>query len=308
MTSAQHEAVVTMLENEPRRGDTTLDAMRKGYDRGLLAFRPADGTTTRVVTCNGVGIHLVSGPGASTDRTLLFVHGGGYVLGSPPAYYELAGRISTACGAQVAVVDYRRAPEAPAPAARHDVHRAYAWLLENGADASRTGLIGDSAGGGLALLVAAQLGRGDLPAPAAVVALSPWIDLSVGPDFPDESAVADPMLTREGLRWFAGTYLGGARADNPEHNALHADLSALPPALLQSGPRDITHADAGAFAERARAAGAEVVVEVSPGLVHNWHAFGPDLPEGHAALARVGEFLAGRWTASSTDSSRPEGV
>jgi len=128
--------------------------------------------------------------------------------------------------------------------------------------------------------------------PGAAVALSPWIDVAVRADMPDEKQTGDPMLTPDGLRWFAQTYLGAASGDDPVHNALHADLTGTPPVLIQTGTRDITHQDAILFTERARATGVEVVLDVYPELIHDWHAYGPDLPEGQQALARVGAFLA----------------
>lgn len=292
MPSSEHEAIVAQLRDATAPTDPTLAQLRESYDQILLPFTPVEGTVITSHWADGVGVDLVAAPGADAGRTVLFVHGGGFVLGSVRAYHEFAGRISAATGSRVAVVDYRLAPEATAPAALDDCVTAYRWLVGNGADPAGTSLIGDSAGGGLALLVAAALAHSELPTPAAVVALSPWIDVAVRPDMPDERETGDPMLTPAGLRWFGETYLGGAAGDDPAHNALHADLTGMPPTLLQTGTLDVTHQDSVLFAERARAAGVELVLDVFPDLIHDWHAFGPDLPEGQEALRRVGAFLA----------------
>lgn len=292
MPSTEHEAIVEQLHNTPAPVDPTLDQLRENYDQILLPFTPVEGTKISSESAGGVGVDFVTAPGAESERCSMFVHGGGFVLGSVRAYHELASRISAATRSRVALIDYRLAPEAVAPAAREDCVAAYRWLIENGADPARTSLIGDSAGGGLALLVAAQLAHNDLPTPAAVIALSPWIDVGVRADTPDEQVTGDPMLTPEALRWFAETYLASAAGNDPAHNALFADLTGLPPTLLQTGTRDVTHQDAVLFADRAKAAGVDVVLDVYPELIHDWHAFGPDLPEGQQALARVGTFLA----------------
>jgi epsilon-lactone hydrolase len=300
MPSPEHQTLVDQLINKVAPVDPTLTQLRENYDQILLPFKPVHGTTFTTENAGGIDIDFVNAPGADTDRCVVFIHGGGFVLGSTRAYHEFASRISAATASRVALIDYRLAPEAVAPAARDDCIAAYRWLVDHGADPTRTSFIGDSAGGGLALLMAAQLANGDVPPPAAVVALSPWIDLAVRADMPDEKDTDDPMLTPDGLRWFAQTYLATASGEDPAHNALHADLTGMPPTLVQTGTRDVTHQDAVLFAERAKDAGVEIVLDVYPDLIHDWHAFGPDLPEGQQALAGVGAFLA-KHTGGETD-------
>jgi monoterpene epsilon-lactone hydrolase len=300
MPSPEHQTLVDQLTNKVAPVDPTLTQLRENYDQILLPFKPVHGTTFTTENAGGIDIDFVNAPGADTDRCVVFIHGGGFVLGSTRAYHEFASRISAATASRVALIDYRLAPEAVAPAARDDCIAAYRWLVDHGADPTRTSFIGDSAGGGLALLMAAQLANGDVPPPAAVVALSPWIDLAVRADMPDEKDTDDPMLTPDGLRWFAQTYLATASGEDPAHNALHADLTGMPPTLVQTGTRDVTHQDAVLFAERAKDAGVEIVLDVYPDLIHDWHAFGPDLPEGQQALAGVGAFLA-KHTGGETD-------
>ena len=292
MPSTQHQAIVDQLLDASAPVSPTLAEMRQTYDQILLPFRPVDGTTFVKHSAGGIDVDFVTAPGAAQDRCVLFIHGGGFVLGSAHAYHELASRISAATGSRVALIDYRLAPEAVAPAALDDCMTAYRGLIEHGLDPRHISFIGDSAGGGLALLLAAQLALSGTPTPAAVVALSPWIDVAVRADMPDEKQTGDPMLTPDGLRWFAQAYLAGAAGDDPAHNALHADLTGMPPVLIQTGTRDITHQDAVLFAERARAVGVEVILDVYPDLIHDWHAYGPELPEGQQAMARVGAFLA----------------
>jgi monoterpene epsilon-lactone hydrolase len=292
MPSAQHQAIVDQWLNNVAPEDPTLEEMRDNYDQLLLPFAPVPDTTFETVNADGINVDFVTAPEADPDRCVVFIHGGGFVLGSVRAYHEFASRISAATGSRVALIDYRLAPEAVAPAARDDCIAAYRWLIEHGADPARTSFIGDSAGGGLALLVAAQLSQSEIPTPAAVVALSPWIDIAVRADMPDPEQVGDPMLTPEFLRWLGQTYLATIPGNDPAHNALHADLAGMPPILVQTGTRDITHMEAVLFADRARAAGVDVELDVYPDLIHDWHAYGPDVPEGREALTRACAFLA----------------
>ena len=292
MPSPQHQALVDTLLNAVAPVDATLTEMRRNYDQILLPYHPVEGSAVVRQDVGGIDVDFITAPGAALDRCVVFIHGGGFVLGSTRAYHEFASRISAATGSRVALIDYRLAPEAVAPAARDDCITAYRALIDNGLDPARTSFIGDSAGGGLALLLAAQLAHSEIPTPTAVVALSPWIDVAVRADMPDEKETGDPMLTPDALRWFARTYLATAAGDGPEHNALHADLTGMPPTLIQTGTRDITHRDGVMFAERAKAAGVDVVLDVYPELIHDWHAYGPDMPEGQQALAAVGAFLA----------------
>lgn len=223
-------------------------------------------------------------------RTLLYLHGGGYQVGSPQIYREFAAQLARRWQAQVALIDYRLAPEHPFPAATDDGFAAYQALIEQGIDPKTLIVAGDSAGGGLTMACALEARDAGLPSPAALVVFSPWVDLTFG----GESALnreRDDILVTEHLRVAAADYLAGASPRTPLASPLHADLHGLPPTLVQATDNEILRDDARRLADALRAAGVEVQLQLSPQMFHVWQLFCGKLPEADAAIARVAAFL-----------------
>ena len=252
------------------------------------------GTATIDKALGGIAAIRVATPASRDDRHVLFLHGGGYVSGSPALYRHLTWRIAAATEAQLAAVHYRLAPEHPFPAALEDAAAAWQGLLAEGADPARCVVIGDSAGGGLALALMLKLRDGGGTLPAAVVALSPWTDLAITGASCRLNAAADPMLNADDLRPLAARYLGGADPRHPYASPLYGDLRGLPPALLHVGSDEILRDDSVRMAERLRDAGGTVALEIWPRMPHVWHAFVPYLPEAGRAIARIGAFVRQR--------------
>jgi epsilon-lactone hydrolase len=251
---------------------------------------PPAGTQVSTINAGGVSGEFVATPASRSDRHVLFLHGGGYVTGSPALYRHFTWRIATAARARVLAIDYRLAPEHPFPAALDDALAACSWLLAGVADPKRTAVLGDSAGGGLALALLLRLRDGGLELPAGIVALSPWTDLALtGPSF-SLNVKADPMLNAAAARLFAGCYLAGADPRNPYASPLYGDLAGLPPTLIHVGSDEILHDDAVRMAENLQAACCRVEIEVWPRMPHVWHLFAPALPEAGQAIARIGAF------------------
>jgi acetyl esterase/lipase len=275
-----------------RRGPHgTIEAARQRM-RAAAAWvpRPPKGTEIMTVDAGGVPADRIKTRASRPDRNVLYLHGGGYVTGSPLLYRHFTWRIATAARAIVLAIDYRLAPEHPVPAAPDDAIAAYRWLLVNGADPRRTMFIGDSAGGGLALAALLKLRDDGLPLPAAIVALSPWTDLALtGPSL-SLNAGADPMLNVEDARLFAAHYLAGTDPRSPYASPLYGDLARLPPTLIHVGSDEILRDDAVRMADRLRAAGCHIELEIWPRMPHVWHLFAPVLPEARQAIARVGAF------------------
>ena len=230
-------------------------------------------------------------PGADASRVLLYLHGGGYVIGSIDTHRSPAGRLSRAAAARVLIIDYRLAPEHPYPAAVQDATAAYRWLLRNGATPARTVIAGDSAGGGLTVATLVALRDAGDPLPAAGVCLSPWVDLEGIGESMTTRASADPIVQKPGLLWFASLYLGGADPRTPLAAPLYADLHGLPPLLIHVGTAETLLDDATRLAERAKAAGVDVTLEAWEDMIHVWHLFAPMLPEGQQGVERVGEYI-----------------
>ena len=268
---------------------------RADFEAFVASFGVSDDVTSQPVNAGGVPSELVSTPGADSTRALLYLHGGGYVIGSPATHRELAGRLSRATGSRVLVIDYRLAPENPFPAAVEDATAAYRWLLEQGLDPARLAIAGDSAGGGLTIAALVALRDEGAALPAAGVCLSPWVDLEGLGESMTARAKLDPMVGREGLLGSAASYLAGADARTPLAAPLYADLTGLPPLLVQVGTSETLYDDSTRLADRARAVGVSVTLEPWQDMIHVWPLFAPALPEGQQAIERIGEYLRARW-------------
>ena len=231
---------------------------------------------------------------APYDRYVLYLHGGGFIAGSPAVYRHLAWRIALAVGAQILSPDYRLAPEHPFPAALDDAVAAYEWLLAERVEPYQIGLVGDSAGGGLAFSLLLKLRDAGRPLPGAVVALSPWTDLALTGASLRRHAKADPMLDVAELPRVARCYLNGADPRHPWASPIYGELGGLPPALIQVGSDEILYDDAARLAARLAQAGGVARLEIWPRMPHVWHLFAPMLPEARRAIGNIGSFLRER--------------
>ncbi|MGZ4238657.1 MAG: alpha/beta hydrolase fold domain-containing protein [Solirubrobacteraceae bacterium] len=281
-----------------------LHEARETFERLQAEFSPPPGTTVRPVTAGGVPSLVVS-PVDRPEPTVLYLHGGGYVLGSAFGYQSHAGALAAAAQSGVLVVDYRLAPEHPFPAALDDSRSAYRWLLDQGVAPERVTVAGDSAGGGLVMsLLLLSLKRDGEPAPGGAVLLCPWLDLGLrhAELAPAAAPVEAPMATEAEIVRCAEAYLNGHPFDDPIVDPLAADLGGLPSMLVQAATGDARVADAEALAFRARAQGVGVRLELYPVEAHAFQLFWSFLPEAADAFAAAGEFI--REIAAGTETSR----
>jgi len=238
-----------------------------------------------------------AGPGpvepAGRDAIVL-VHGGAFVVGSPETHLGLAGWIARTSGADVYLPEYRLAPEHPFPAATDDVFAAYRAVLELGHRPGRTAIAGDSAGAALAVSTSLTLPEMNLPSPAALVLISPWLDLTLTSASVAGNARRDPMLRRSWLESAARAYAGGLRRSDRRVSPLFADLGTLPPTLIQVGSDEILLDDSIRFADRAWAAGAEVELQRFDGWWHDFQSAAGTLEAARGALEDVAGFLKRR--------------
>lgn len=269
----------------------TIEQERRSYGAmQVLIPHPPRHTKTTPVDAGSVAADWVVTASSRANRLVLFLHGGGYRVGSPATYRHFTWRLAAAAQARLLAIDYRLAPEHPFPAALDDAVASYRWLLER-SDPRRIAVIGDSAGGGLALAMLLKLRDDGLPLPAAAVALSPWTDLALTGASYVENARLDPMLNADDIPRFAADYLAGTDARHPYVSPLYGDPAGLPPTLLHVGSDEILRDDAVRMAENMRRADGRVELEVWPRMPHVWHAMVPVIPEAGIAIERIGAFL-----------------
>ena len=294
MPSSAMQGVIAALRDRQTgaiRASPPLAERRASFTPGARLHEVPDDVLIEEVTAGGVPAYWLTAPGADAGRVLLFMHGGGYELGSLRSDGELAARLGRAGGMRVLFLEYRLAPEHPFPAAIDDVLAAWRWLRgDEGLSATSVAVAGDSAGGGLAvaLLVGARDAQDRLP--ACAVLMSPTVDLtSSGPSM-TERADQDPISTPAMLRQFASKYLQGADPKAPLASPLFASLNGLPPLLVQVGTADLLLSDSERLATAAIEAGVDVTLEIAEGLPHVYQ-LNLGTPEAAQATQQIGTFL-----------------
>lgn len=294
MASAEFQNLITMFKAmaDQSMSDLSVADQRARYDTIGSMFPVPDDVSVTPVTAGGVPCEWVEAPGAEGERVIHYVHGGGYVIGNIAGYREFGGRLSRAARARVLNVEYRLAPEAPHPAAVDDSLAAYRWLLDQGVDPAKLVIAGDSAGGGLTVATMLAARDAGLPLPACAVCLSPWTDLTQSGRSMVERAELDPLVSPEMLGQMAGHFLGGRdAAQTPLASPHFADLSGLPPVLIQVGTSEVLYDDSARLAEQINAAGGNATLEPWEDMIHIFQIFAPMLPEGQQAIERIGEFV-----------------
>jgi epsilon-lactone hydrolase len=251
-----------------------------------------------VAPVNAAGVPGLTLTLPERPASVLFLHGGGYSMGSAFGYRHLAGALAIAADSGVLVPEYRLAPEYPYPAALDDAVRAYRWLLD-AADAP-IALVGDSSGGGLVVSLLLRLQQEGLPQAGGAVLMCPWIDLTctIQKASPSE---AQPLLTLEWGRRCASAYVGDHSMNDRLLSPLSADLSGLPALLVQVGTGDALREDAHQLVDRVQAHGGEARLELYPVATHDFHLFWSFLPEAADAVAHAGRFLRETTRAARSD-------
>jgi acetyl esterase/lipase len=284
-------AMRAVLQRSKRRGIHWLRAAQEGLPTPSrvsrdVRFDPVDAGGVAAVWCTPRAA-------APNRRTIVYYHGGGYVIGSPTTHRDLIARLALGTGARVLGVDYRLAPEHRFPAAHDDCLVATRWVLAQGAAPASLALAGDSAGGALAIATLCALRDAGDPMPAAVALLCPWTDPLAAGGSMDANADCD-FGDRELLLGWVEAYAPGEAARDPRVTVLDAKLDGLPPLLIQGGSAEILLDQIEAFAARARGAGIEVQWAATPGMFHDWQLQAELLPEGARAVDEIVAFLDGR--------------
>jgi acetyl esterase/lipase len=275
-----------------------VPALRAGFDE-LTARIPVPGDVDqRPTTIGGVSAVEVTVGGVEAANVILYFHGGVYVIGSAVGSVPLVSDLARRAGAKAFTVDYRLAPEHPFPAAVDDASAAYEGLLADGVDPGEIALVGESAGGGLAIATLLALRERGTPFPSCAFVMSPYADLTLSGESLVEREAADPILTPDGLRLRVTDYVASADAADPRISPIFADLTGLPPLLIQVGSHEILLSDALRLATRAAKDDVPVTLEVVSGVPHVFQGFAAMLDEGDAALARAASFMKEQFVAA----------
>ena len=291
MASPEFYDLVKRMRARPQQIDQTVDQSRANFEAMSRNFKPAADASFERVDADGVAAEWVSTEAGKQLPVILFFHGGGYCIGSAETHRDLVSRLCTAAGARALSVDYRLAPEHPFPAAVDDGVAACRWLIGQGVPASSIVIAGDSAGGGLALATLLALEEAGDELPAGGVCMSPVTDHTKSGESMRTKVDLDPMVHPTSSTANSNRYLGGADARTPLASPLYADLKGLPPLLILVGTSEVLLDDSTRFAERAKAAGVSVELEVWDEMIHIWPYFAAILPEARQAIDRMGAFI-----------------
>ena len=268
----------------------SLAMMRTGLELMGQANEPLAEVRTSPVNANGVECFWLNTEKNMDSPIILYFHGGGYVMGSALSHRALIERLVVATGGKLLAVNYRLAPEHPFPAATDDALNVYQWLLEQNFSADKIAIVGDSAGGGLALSTLTAIRDSDLALPGSATLISPWVDLEATGNSMKTKASLDPMVQKSTLEHLAPMYLNGADPRTPLAAPLFADLRGLPPLLIQVGSAETLLDDSNRLVKKLKLAGSPVTLEVWDDMIHVWHLFAPMLDKGQQAIERVAAF------------------
>ncbi|HJS84595.1 MAG TPA: alpha/beta hydrolase [Acetobacteraceae bacterium] len=297
MASKQSEELKTLFrswvaafEANPEMG---LDEMRRMLDHlGDVTAEPG-GVDYIEVDAGGVPAMWATPKGARTDRVLLCAHGGGYVAGSMYSHRKVYAHLAKAIGCRALIVHYDRSPEVVHPGPVDGMVKAYSWLLrEQGIRPNHIAIVGDSAGGGLAITTMLRAREKGLPLPAAAMPLSPWLDMEAKGETFRTNAEKDVLVSQPMIQMMAGMFLGpNGDPKHPLANPLNADLAGLPPLFIQVGGDETLLDDSRALAAAARRAGVDVTIEEEPEMQHVYHFLAGTAPEADAAIARLAKWV-----------------
>lgn len=284
----------SMMADATAAGEAaTIENIRDAYEVMCSKLEVPASTTVDEVELGGVRCLDVRSGGAEPTTTIVWLHSGGYVIGSPEGYRSLGGHLALATGARVLLVDYRLAPEHAYPAALEDALSVYrAVVREQEGGAMQCVLAGDSAGGGLAVATLVSLRDAGDDLPRCAICCSPWTDLAQTGATIDSKADVDPAVARDMLEMCTDLYLGEGDRRSPLASPLYAELEGLPPMFVLVGSDEALLDDSRRLADRAKAANVSVELKVVADMIHIFPIFASFLPEAQAALVEMDRFIS----------------
>jgi epsilon-lactone hydrolase len=289
VSSEQRATVDAILRQAAFPVGSTVEEQRQAFRATASAVPLPPDVTVTAAELGGIATAEITIDGVEPRHVVLYFHGGVYVISDAFLAAGLASELGRRMQARVISVDYRLAPEHPYPAAVDDALAAYTALLDSGIAASDVVFAGESAGGGLAIATMINARDQGLALPAAAYVMSPYADLTLAGTSMETKAGVDPLLSRELLEPRVADYVQGQDAADGLISPVFADLSGLPPLIIQAGSHEVLLDDAARLAQQAAAADVEVRLEITPGVPHVFQGFAAMLDEGAAALDRAGQ-------------------
>ncbi len=268
---------------------TEANTIRVGFERISNITKFPRFVTKEDLTYAGIDAAWFVPEGYGKSKTILYLHGGGYVMGSHNTHRSLIGRIARASGCRALAINYRKAPEYPYPAAIEDAIKAYKQMVADGFE--NIFIMGDSAGGGLSLALIQLIKKEKLPKAAGLVLLSPWTDLTLSGDSIKGKKDVDPMIAPHLLKIFSERYYGEADPNDPLISPLFAEVKGFPPTLIQVGGNETLLDDSTRLAQKMNKAGVKVQLDIYENMMHVWQFFGGIIPEANAAIDGIGKFV-----------------
>ena len=291
MPSQEFESIVQLLKSVPRETGISFEARRSDFEKRTTVLPIAEGVLSQPIQIEGLGAEWIIPPQATDTDAILFFHGGGFCMGSTNTHRSMASFLARAAQTRVLLIDYRLAPENPFPAAVEDATASYEWLLSEGVMPERIVLAGDSAGGGIAISTLVALKDRQAPMPAAAVCMSPWVDLEGTGESRKTKQDLDFLVRPSELEELSTAYLGGVDPRTPLASPINADLSGLPPLLIQVGTSEVLLDDSKRLAENAKKAGVHVTLDIWEDMIHVFQFFAFMVPEAGKAIEAAAVFI-----------------
>jgi len=254
-------------------------------------FHFSDGTSRESVLANGVPCEWITPKETSTNGVMIYIHGGGFVIGLTPNHFQMTGSLANKMKIKTLMIDYRLAPEHPFPSALEDCVSVYKWVLEQGVPAKNIVIAGDSAGGNLTITTLMKLRELNIPLPPAAACLSPVVDFSANANY--KEGYKDPLLPAKAMRFYNKAYVGNNDANNTLISPLHGNFTGLPPMLMHIGEDEILRDSAVKLFMLAKEAGVNAEYKVYPKMWHVWQLYSK-LPQTSQSMDEIADFLVSR--------------
>ena len=294
MPSAEFERLLKKLRTLPRTFGEDIAEQREAMDNAAAPFPLGEDVVREETNAGGVPAEWLTPETASGDGVLMYLHGGGYCIGSMTSHRHMIANIARAAGVRALSVGYRLSPEHPFPAGLDDAVTVYRWLVEKGTPPKCIVIGGDSAGGGLTLATLLKLREDGIDQPAGAVLISPWTDLTSSGDSIRTQAASDPILNPDRVGHIAQWYADSADVTLPLISPLFADLSGLPPLFVQVGSAEILLDDSTRLAQAALDQGLDLELDVWEDMFHVWHYYADWIPEGREAIEKIAQFMSAK--------------